>query len=60
MPPEEKNETEKQTKHIFAASAAVLYETGNFPPKTAFEARPIWACRKRSLEGIPVPVRERE
>jgi len=35
-----KNQTRKQTKTKFAASAAVRIETGNFKKETAFEARP--------------------
>jgi len=42
-------------KYKFAASAAVCVKTGNFIERTAFEARPHWACRKRSFQGIPVP-----
>jgi len=40
----------------FAASAAVQDKTGNFERRTLLEARPNWACRKRSFLGIPVPV----
>ena len=36
----------EQFNNRFAASAAVLNETGNFMQRTAFEARPGRACLK--------------
>jgi hypothetical protein len=42
-----KNRNQKQS----AASADVQYETGNFKDPNVAEARPRWACRKRSWEA---------
>lgn len=50
----------KINNHKFAASAAVRHKTGNFGSLDTFEARPIGRARKRSSEGIPVPVSGRE
>jgi hypothetical protein len=43
-----------------AASAAVRYETGNFPDLHSAEARPRLGVPKAFWRGIPVPVAERE
>jgi hypothetical protein len=49
-----------QTKNRIAASAAVLHETGNFAHRTHSRHARAGRARKRSCEGIPVPVEGRE
>jgi hypothetical protein len=44
----------------FASFGRCPSQNWHFDQKAALEARPHRACRKRSFEGTPVPVRERE
>jgi hypothetical protein len=55
LPPEHIR-NRKQTKTHICGFGCCHNETGNFTQETAFEARPTWACRKRSLEAYQCPL----
>jgi hypothetical protein len=55
-----KDVARQQTKINLRALVAARHETDNFNQEAALGARPNRACRKRSLEGMSVPVMGRE